>query len=777
MGKDTLQYVGACYACSQRETNVFTETNGRYTVTPTLYDQWRGAPNSSIWHTYFVFRNPHYGESGFYKNRSETIISITSSSYQQYTNKGSWGSTEYDWRIISDDTGPKITIYGATSNPIGSITYGNENTKITRIGSEFGTSWNSSRKTVSETFKNGNTIDNYQYIVIVASTYADFAYAINGLSTSIEYSESISSIDFTDASGTQFRPDKSYTFSASSKWENASQRSISFSLKQGTKTVTPTPVISNGKYTATIAAGTFVADTSVRFTVTTTSSDGKTASAYIDYMPTVPGLLVTAPTNGSRVRGDIPITIKWGYSDSDTVQQKVVLQITSGGTTNSYTVTGTATEYAVPGGVVKVGDNVTFYITATYEGNVSKKYGPYNFKCYVPALKMAYPVEVNARNDRTTVFSWDFAESGSGQTSAVITFTAGKTGSYTISGNNHFYEFPPSTFSVGTITYKIKISYGTSATIEYGPFSFKAVGVTVAPDVTSVTNESIPMITWTSVNQDAFEIEIVNSDNNVVYESFLQIGDLVRSFRIKKILEDGAYFVRIRVLNSYGYYTDWSTYGFYISPTKPTGATGVSAGVRPDYGVSVNGNVPTQGSKYIVKRVKGSNDAVVIGMYSDGFVDYNAPLNEPYEYTVRTVRTGYKDGEWIPVTVKADGAIIRAIDDPEKMLHLNYSSDQFRIVSSDSRERSMFRCIGRRFPVVEPTEWVNTTRQFTAYVPNEDIEKLYDIVLENPIVIFQGNKESFKATLDIAETEDYQGRGKVYTFSVTRIHDEEESPL
>ena len=99
----------------------------------------------------------------------------------------------------------------------------------------------------------------------------------------------------------------------------------------------------------------------------------------------------------------------------------------------------------------------------------------------------------------------------------------------------------------------------------------------------------------------------------------------------------------------------------------------------------------------------------------------------------------------------------------------------FNLRYADERERTLYNCLGRTYPMKERGEWISTTRTFTAYVTDEGFEKLNDIVLNAPYVFYKGTGEYFPCDLTISDRGAYTGGGRMVEFALTRISDDSNS--
>ena len=399
--------------------------------------------------------------------------------------------------------------------------------------------------------------------------------------------------------------------------------------------------------------------------------------------------------------------------------------------------------------------------------------------------KPTYPVDVNINRANNIIFTWDryhTVPSNLGfniptskkhkvrykvKNSGVTQDTAVET------DDNSFHTVPANTFNVAQYEYQI-VDYTYYDLPMYGDWEeFNAIGQNAAPTINSVTNNAIPTIAWTDQNQAAFEIRIKDSNQQIIYQSGF-IAGTAQSYRINQMLPNGSYTVEVRELNIYGLYSDWGSYYFTINPTAVTAPTNIFATVNNKYGVEISGTPVSGATKtYVVRREHGSDDIEIIGIYTGGiYVDYTAKANVFYEYTLRNYKNAYADGEWVPLQVVVDKVLIQDGRDRENFIKLTLSEDAtFDVNWTEEVDRTLYSCLGRKYPVKEPGEWVNSIRTFTAYV--ENLDKLQDMNLHAHKVYFKSDKEYFAADMTIEDKGSYVGGGRIVAFTLTRIADDE----
>lgn len=391
-----------------------------------------------------------------------------------------------------------------------------------------------------------------------------------------------------------------------------------------------------------------------------------------------------------------------------------------------------------------------------------------------------YPLDVYARNDRDLIVDWDLLNNVNRsstylyQDSNTVTITDknGNSIETGISGSTDsqvtFDTTDLGDLTIGECTVHVVVTtnYGTTGE---ATFSFELVGQSDAPEITSVTQNSYPTVTWTSTNQISWEM-IISNALGVVYKSGMVIGD-EQSFTVPILLEDGGYSIELRYVNSYGLLTAWESYFVDLQPTKPDAPEGIIVSARTDFGVSIScSDMETTGKLLVVRRKDENSTPVVLGEYNGLFVDYLIGLNDYHQYTIRNYVDGYADGEWIDGVVLAGGEVVRDADDYSKFIHVWKSDDAVpNYAISEDKSDVLVQCIGRKFPVAELGEWVTSTRSFNGHVSEDDFKKLRNMKLNSSHVLLQGNEEYMPCYMEFSDAGHYINGGRMISFNMTRI--------
>lgn len=397
-----------------------------------------------------------------------------------------------------------------------------------------------------------------------------------------------------------------------------------------------------------------------------------------------------------------------------------------------------------------------------------------------------YPVSVNIKNDVANIFTWqkqielpDVIEQAQytpivAKHSIEYRITDQSSEVITQIDTNEFQTIPANTFSVAHYEYRIIwYTYGDYYIVSEWA-EFNSIGVGEAPTILSVSNESIPTVTWQDSNQDAFIVRVKDLNQKIIYDSGI-IASSEESYKIPKMFKNGTYVVEVKELNIYGLFSEWGSAEFTLNPVEEYAPTEIFAYVNNKYGVEIQGIPAEDAAKtFVVRREKDKEEVEIIGEYSGNvFVDYSTKGCVFYEYTLRNYNAGYKDGEWIPLQTKINGIVIQDGRDLSNFIELSASN---RSDSSpewvEEIDKTLYNCLGRRYPVKEPGEWVNSSRTFTAYVSEEKWPQLHEMAMNAPKVFYKSPNEYFACDMSIGDEGYYVGGGRFVKLTLTRIDDE-----
>ncbi len=512
------------------------------------------------------------------------------------------------------------------------------------------------------------------------------------------------------------------------------------------------------------------------------------ACLIVEYEVRIPTLTLSE-LESSILNNANPFSINWEYACEAGLSQKsyeIGWSSNGGANWNTTTVASDQTVHEYPANTFP-GGNIKLRLRVTNIDNQVSAYATMDIFVTdnVPSVTASYPNDVNLNNSSKSIFTWDFTEEVSvGQKSYEIGWSSDGGANWrtaSIASDRHYHEYPANTFPVGSIRWRIRATNNYNKISGYSYAEFTAIGQTAAPVIVSVSQDAIPTVTWTSQYQDCFELRI-RQGGKIIYESGLTPGSDVRSFRCNVMLADGVYSVEIRMVNTYGYYTEWNTYSYVLGTAKPQAAQVSEVSVQKDFGVKISGVVPAGLKAYVVRKNAKTNEIVIVGAYERQFYDYTVPLNQEYFYTIRTynaaVLGGYTDGAWKRVFIEADGMVLHDATNMKNFIHAHFSEDTlFQIDRTDTYAKTFHNIIGRKYPVKERMDWMTSQREAAVWLSDEEYERILDISLSSGNIYYRAEKEAFLCDMEIQLTGRYVGGGKFVKVSLNRLDEDTEVNL
>jgi len=502
------------------------------------------------------------------------------------------------------------------------------------------------------------------------------------------------------------------------------------------------------------------------------------------------------PLSGSCIPKCLANTFSWEQVSFEGVaSQKLYWKKSTDVSYTEISLEASDTSYTFPANTFDLGD-ISWYIAAVDEQGAETTSAVETVTVGItPTVAISYPLGVNVKISNAQIFTWEMSEEVStGQYSYEIQYKEAEDADWTTvtaTSGNQYHSFAANTFPAGEYQWKLKVTNNDGISTSYVTATFTAIGTTDAPVITSVTNSSIPTVTWTVTSQDTFEMEIYIGSERI-YASGVQVGHNVRSFTPNIILEDGNYIIKMRAMNDYGFFTPWLDYSFVLNPEKPDPLT-CYAYANGHHGITVarsleldpvtpstpeeEGVIPS--AYYVIRRRKGETEWQIIGKLSttDESVKYddNTVLpNVTYEYAIRYYLSddGFADSNVVAISIGYPGYILSR---GSEFVQLYLSEDvQFAATHAASKEQSYSFMIGRKYPVRESSEWISHNDSFSCFVEFAEFEKLQDFYEGNDDLWFKGKNFSYQCSIDsLSIKEALLGKGYELDISITRTDEPE----
>ena len=511
----------------------------------------------------------------------------------------------------------------------------------------------------------------------------------------------------------------------------------------------------------------------VRFT---TNEDKTSEYAYAEFqcVKQIPSVSIISP-NDVDLKNDVSYTFEWNYSGEDLVQgtYEIGWSPDSGTTWNTQTYESSETQHLFPAGSFPEG-TIQWRVRASNSiGNFSNySYGTFTCSARLPVVQIEFPIDINISKSTPQIYTWIYSGNELEQSEYEISWSSDEGATWNVvngTGNNQYHVFPSGTFPVGTILWKIKVTNTEGYSSEYVSSQFKSVGKGNAPVIESVTQNAIPEITWSSEYQIAFEVQILK-DNDMIFSSGF-IGGEEKSYTPDIIMKNGAYVIRVRIMNSYGYISDFGTYGFVLDAVEPNSTAKLSLLTNSSYGAVLDcKNILGEG--YILKICNGAE--TVVGKYNGKpIIDYETKSDNQYVYVLRDHVEGYKDASRAMFKPSFTGAILHDLKEPENFVNIRLNEDEYVSVDDQITKNTVYKnCIGRIYPIKETDNQRDEETQISGFLHFEECSILRELYEKDKTVIFRSKEQCFHADISEYKEKNYHNIGYIVQVTLRRIDEE-----
>ena len=352
----------------------------------------------------------------------------------------------------------------------------------------------------------------------------------------------------------------------------------------------------------------------------------------------------------------------------------------------------------------------------------------------VPQLPPApsYPVGTYVTENTDLLFAWNWeATTGATQAAVQLEYKLKTAGSWTVvslTQTGHTYLLSGG-LPQGVYQWRIK---GTNDAGEVSAYSaiaeFNVVGQPAAPVIANVPNRALTEITWTTADQNAFDIQIIDSNNKAVVND--SVASAVASYKPNVFLS-GSYTAKVRVRNSTGLVSDWGTKSFTINAAGPTAPT--IQLYQNDTHVRIVTTTASSTNYAVVRINELTGEEEILGKMTGGeFTDSTFSFGIPYKYIVRAWASGgYTDSTPARICY-GKTAVVLETDDDELIIdkseetYLPYAED-------DTGETAVYNCIGRELPVVEHGAFESIAFKTRLFITNDEKPRLAAMKKKNRI--------------------------------------------
>ena len=341
------------------------------------------------------------------------------------------------------------------------------------------------------------------------------------------------------------------------------------------------------------------------------------------------------------------------------------------------TVTIDLTEYVnIFNDIVNSNQDILIAVSMDNENNtlisVSTYYPLFRMEYkYAPIVYREFPVDINISNATEQIFTWKYDGGTLGQKSYEIGWSSDKQtwNSEIVETTNTEHVFQKNTFPVGEIFWRIKAINVENDESEYSYGSFTSVGRSDAPTIIKISQNAKPVIEWEASCQEAFEIRIIG-ENEILHDSGLLTSSNTFHYSPEVLLNNGEYLIKIRILNTYGYISDWRELNFVLNAEKPNSNAEITfIDTYDNYAVVEASGIVGEG--YLI-RFENGKETIVDKFENDVIKDYRTKANVKYQYAIRDHVNGFFESEKKDFTPIFDGVILHDAGNPETYVNVKF---------------------------------------------------------------------------------------------------------
>lgn len=385
----------------------------------------------------------------------------------------------------------------------------------------------------------------------------------------------------------------------------------------------------------------------------------------------------------------------------------------------------------------------------------------------------SYPVGAYVNENTDLLFSWSWrAETKAVQAAVQLEYKLATAQSWTVvslTQTTHTYTLSGG-LTPGAYQWRIKGTNDAGETSAYSNIAeFTVIGQPAAPVINTPADKALTEITWSADDQNSYDITLTDSNSvELINET---IASSVSSYKPQMLLQ-GSYTVGIRYRNSSGLSSAWTYKTFTITSSGPTKPVAALYGDGETVKVIVT---LASSTDYVLMRAEddGNNDYKIVGKFSGAsFIDDTFKLNTPYAYKVRAYASaGYTDSDVHRYKGESARIVLQAGD---KVLYLSKSENEFLPYSEDSKtEMAVFRCPGRRYPVVEHSEVDSWIFSSSLFVTEAEKNTLKELAKEDYIWYRDYSGRAFPVAIQTLAFNRYMKEGYTANIEFVRIAERE----
>ena len=297
---------------------------------------------------------------------------------------------------------------------------------------------------------------------------------------------------------------------------------------------------------------------------------------------------------------------------------------------------------------------------------------------------------------------------------------------------NTYRDFAANTFAPGSVTWRVRTYNRWNQAGAWSAYaSFFAVGAPAKAVITSVTDSSLPTITWTSVGQQVWQLQIL-SGSTVVYDTGYQPGTTIRQHTVSSFLSPGIYTVQVRIKNEFDIESEWAYFAFEITPkTEIAPATIEISNITNGLQLRFHG-LDGRGVYHVLYRALAGGSFIPIARldpFTEIYNEYATEHGIEYSYILRSVATSgaFADSAQASGTASIRYYAFAATDALGNIFEFKKALGNFPEVS-DSRENQYVEqyFAGRELPVAEYTGRITRPQRFKFFLREKSARDAFE---------------------------------------------------
>lgn len=328
-----------------------------------------------------------------------------------------------------------------------------------------------------------------------------------------------------------------------------------------------------------------------------------------------------------------------------------------------------------------------------------------------------------------------------------------------------FADIPAGTLPTGNIQYRVRAFSQSGIESEWAVANITVRARPKAPSIYRIdANADRPTVWWESVDQEAYELKILDSSGSTVYTHYAALPD--RSHKIAKRLDNAQYTAALTIWNGFGLDSPTAQRQFTLAAIKPGKPTVSGTAFSTHNSLAF---VHTTTKSVLLRGGVAIADVSGLGSYDD----YTAPAS--CEYRLRALSdTAFCDSDPLTLTHPGSGraAAMSLASDHNVRVSLIYKEGSPPERSSVlNAEYALMQFAGRKLPVAEYGDGLTRTKSLSYSLRNiDDLKILRSMVGQT--VVWNDRQDHLVACLSDLSWSERRGFVNV-SFTITEIDSNE----